>query len=169
MTPKDKRLLDEDEVMQICFVTDDAERSARWFSELTGKPMPTEARAADPEVAQAVYDGQPARVGCTIRMFAFGNIDVEFLQPGPERSAWRDLLEAKGPGCHHIAFRTRNLQNRHAYLEGKGHRLLQCGEFDGGHGRYAYYDTVPDLGVMVELLEFDRDKEPQGAEARTAE
>lgn len=42
-----------------------------------------------------------------------------------------------------------------------GHRLLQHGEFDGGHGRYAYYDTVPDLGVMIELLEFDSDKEVQ--------
>ena len=169
--PADKRLLDEDEVMQICFVTHDAEASARWFSELTGKPVPPEGRAADPDEAQAIYDGQPARVGCTIRMFAFGNIDVEFLEPGPEKSAWRDLLEEKGPGCHHIAFRTRNLTNRHAYLEGKGHRLLQRGEFHGGHGRYAYYDTVPDLGVMVELLEFDKDKEPQGAPeaARAAE
>jgi catechol 2,3-dioxygenase-like lactoylglutathione lyase family enzyme len=157
----DTRLLDEDAVMQICFVTDDAEKSARWFADLTGKPMPAEGRAADPDEAQAIYDGQPARVGCTIRMFEFGNIDVEFLQPGPEQSAWRDLLEAKGPGCHHIAFRTRNLTRRNAYLEDKGHRLLQRGEFDGGHGRYAYYDTVKDLGVMVELLEFDRDKEPQ--------
>ena len=161
----DTRLLDEDAVMQICFVTEDAEKSARWFADLTGKQMPPEGRAADPDEAQAVYDGQPARVGCTIRMFAFGNIDVEFLQPGPEKSAWRDLLEARGPGCHHIAFRTRNLTRRHAYLEQKGHRLLQRGEFDGGHGRYAYYDTVPDLGVMLELLEFDADKEPQGAAA----
>ena len=95
-------------------------------------------------------------------MFAFGNIDVEFLQPGPEKSAWRDLLEEKGPGCHHIAFRTRNLTKRHEYLEAKGHPLLQRGEFDGGHGRYAYYDTVPDLGVMIELLEFNKDMEPQG-------
>jgi hypothetical protein len=158
----DTRLLDEDAVMQICFVTDDAEKSARWFADLTGKPMPPEGRAADPDEAQAIYDGQPARVGCTIRMFAFGNIDVEFLQPGPEKSAWRDLLEAKGPGCHHIAFRTRNLTRRNAYLEEKGHRLLQRGEFDGGHGRYAYYDTVPQLGVMIELLEFDKDKEIQG-------
>jgi hypothetical protein len=64
-------------------------------------------------------------VGCKIRMFKFGNIDVEFLEPGPEKSAWRDLLEEKGPGCHHIAFRTRNLTGRGAYLESKGHRLLQ--------------------------------------------
>lgn len=157
----DKRLLDEDEVMQICFVTDDVDKSAQWFADLTGKPMPSLGKAAEPEEAKAIYNGKPASVGCKIRMFKFGNIDVEFLEPGPEKSAWRDLLEQKGPGCHHIAFRTRNLTNRDAYLESKGHKLLQRGEFDGSHGRYAYYDTVKDLGVMVELLEFDKDKEAQ--------
>lgn len=70
--------------------------------------------------------------------------------------------------CCHIAFRTRNLTDRHAFLEGKGHRLLQRGEFHGGHGRYAYFDTVADLGAMIELLEFDRDKEPQGPPAAAA-
>ncbi|QDY70431.1 VOC family protein [Qingshengfaniella alkalisoli] len=157
----DTRLLDRDEVMQICFVTDDVEKSARWFAELTGKPLPEEGQAAGPEEARAIYRGEPATVGCRIMMFKFGNIDVEFLQPGPEKSAWRDLLEEKGPGCHHIAFRTRNLTKRNEYLESKGHELLQRGEFDGGHGRYAYYDTVRDLGIMIELLEFDADKEAQ--------
>lgn len=157
----DTRLLDEDAVMQICFVTHDALKSAQWFADLTGKPLPDEGRAAEPSQAQAIYKDQSAEVGCKIRMFAFGNIDVEFLEPGPEKSAWRDLLEQKGPGCHHIAFRTRNLKQRDAYLKEKGHALLQRGEFDGGHGRYAYYDTVKDLGVMVELLEFNEDMEPQ--------
>lgn len=157
----DTRLLDEDAVMQICFVTHDALASAQWFAELTGKPLPPEGKAAEPDEAQAIYRGRPAAVGCKIRMFAFGNIDVEFLEPGPEASAWRELLEEKGPGCHHIAFRTRNLTKRDAYLKSKGHGLLQRGEFDGGHGRYAYYDTVKDLGVMLELLEFNRDMEKQ--------
>lgn len=157
----DTRLLDEDAVMQICFVTHDALASAQWFADLTGKPLPPEGKAAEPDEAQVIYLGRPAAVGCKIRMFAFGNIDGEFLEPGPEASAWRDLLEAKGPGCHHIAFRTRNLTKRDAYLKSKGHDLLQRGEFDGGHGRYAYYDTVKDLGVMLELLEFNRDMEPQ--------
>ena len=157
----DKRLLDEDAIMQICFVTDNLEKSLDWFADLTGKTPSHIGGAAGHDEARAVYHGKPAEVSCRLAMFKFGNIDVEFLQPGPEKSAWRDLLEERGPGCHHIAFRTRNLTKRDAYLESKGHKLLQRGEFDGSHGRYAYYDTVKDLGVMVELLEFDKDKEPQ--------
>ncbi len=131
----DERLLDEDAIMQICFVTADVEKSARWFSELTGKPIPPEGKAAAPEEAQATYLGKPATVGCRIIMFKFGNIDFELLEPGPEKSAWRDILEEKGPGFHHFAFRTRNMSQRRAFLEAHGHAMLQSGEFDGSNGR----------------------------------
>ncbi len=154
-------ILSEDRIFQVCFVTEDVEKSAKWFSELTGKPIPEMGFAADPDEAEAIYNGKPARVGCKIIMFEFTNIDFEFLQPGPEKSAWRDLLEERGPGCHHIAFKTRNLTEKNKFLEDCGHKLLQRGEFDGGGGRYAYYDTAKELGALVELLEFDTDKEPQ--------
>jgi len=41
---------------------------------------------------------------------------------------------------------------------------LQRGEFDGGHGRYAYFDTINDLGIQIELLEWnsDMDRQPKG-------
>ena len=72
------------------------------------------------------------------------------------------MLEAKGPGVHHIAFKTRNMTERGKYLTGKGYTELQKAEFLGSHGRYAYYDTVKDLGIQIELLEFNTDMEPQG-------
>lgn len=157
----DGRLLDEDAIMQICFVTDDLERSLAWFADLTGKTPSHVGKAADADEARAVYHGKPAHVSCRLALFQFGNIDVEFLEPGPERSAWRDLLEEKGPGVHHIALRTRNLTSRSAYLVDKGAAELQRAEFDGGGGRYAYFDTTPQLGVQLELLEWDADKAPQ--------
>lgn len=156
-----ENLLDEDKVMQICFVTHNLEQSAQWFADLVGKPVPPIGKAAPPDQAQATYHGKPASVSCRLVLFEFGNIDVEFLEPGPEPSAWRDLLEERGPGVHHIAFKTRNMTAKSAFLTERDHTLLQSGEFDGGGGRYAYFDTVDQLGTMIELLEFDRDKEPQ--------
>jgi methylmalonyl-CoA/ethylmalonyl-CoA epimerase len=154
-------LLDEDAIMQICFVTHDAVKSALWFSDLTGKPMPQMTFSADADKACAEYRGRPAAVSCKIMMFNFGNVDLEFLEPGPEPSAWREVLEQKGPGCHHIAFKTRNLSERDAFLEKRGHQRLQKGEFQSGTGRYAYFDTMAELGALVELLEFDRDRVEQ--------
>ena len=58
----DKRLLDDDAIMQICFVTDDLEKSLDWFADLTGKtPSPIGAAAGHAE-AKAVYHGKPAEV-----------------------------------------------------------------------------------------------------------
>ena len=157
----DSRLLDEDAVMQICFVTDNLEKSLDWFADLTGKTPSHIGGAAPHDEAKAVYHGEPAQVSCRLALFRFANLDVEFLEPGPEKSAWRDLLEEKGPGVHHIAFKTRNMTKRGASLEAKGFAELQKAEFLGSHGRYAYYDTVKDLGIQIELLEFNADMEPQ--------
>ncbi|MEQ1901156.1 MAG: VOC family protein [Devosia sp.] len=157
----DNRLLDEDAVMQICFVTDNLERSLAWFSDLTGKEPSHIGGAAGHAEAKARYHGEPAEVSCRLAIFKFGNLDVEFLEPGPEKSAWRDLLEQKGPGVHHIAFKTRNMTKRAAYLTGKGFEELQRAEFLGSHGRYAYFDTTKDLGIQLELLEFNSDMEKQ--------
>jgi hypothetical protein len=150
---------DGTELLQICFVTEKLEESAGWFAKLTGLPLPPLGYAADPEKAQAVYGGRPARVGCRIMMFHFANIDLEFIEPGPEPSAWRDLLERKGRGFHHLAFKTRNLARDTTALEKGGHGLLQRGEFQSQTGRYAYFDTEEALGGLIELLEFDRDKQ----------
>ena len=53
----DNRLLDEDAVMQICFVTDNLEQSLEWFADLTGKAPSHIGKAADPDEAQARYGG----------------------------------------------------------------------------------------------------------------
>lgn len=152
----------ENAIMQICFVTENIEQSAAWFADLTGAPVPEVIEAGRSEAAQTVYMDRPHTAGCKLAFFRLDNLDIEFLEPGPEKSAWRDLLEERGPGCHHIAFRSRNLSKQTDYLEAKGHKMIQKGEFDGGGGRYAYFDTAKKLGVLFELLEMDSDREPQG-------
>lgn len=155
----DKRMLDEDLIVQIGFVTNDVAKSTAWFADLVGC-APGYSETVPPD-ARATYKGKNGKFGCKLQFFKFGNIEIEFIEPGPERSAWRDLLDEKGPGCHHIAFKTRNLTERTAYLESKGHELLQRGEFPTGGGRYAYFNTAHQLGALFELLEFDNDKEVQ--------
>lgn len=156
----DNRLLDEHSIIQLCFVTEDLNKTAEWLSELTGVAAgPVRPFAPD---ESAIYKGSRGhRFGCQIRFMDFGNIELEIIQPDKSPSAWRDLLNEKGPGFHHFAIKTRNLTKRKAYLESKGHELLQQGEFDNGGGRYAYFNTMSDLGALLELLEFDNDKEPQ--------
>ncbi|MDR1633899.1 MAG: VOC family protein [Bifidobacteriaceae bacterium] len=142
-------------VTQICFVTDDVERSAKYFAALLGIEPPTEyAKAADPAVARAVYRGQTnADVGCKIAMFTLGNLDIEFLEPDGRPSAWQELLDAKGPCIHHIAFASSDVDADLPKFAEHGAELAQKGDYDGNSGQYAYVDTVPQLGAFIELLQ----------------
>ncbi|MCD1636904.1 hypothetical protein K7H91_24435, partial [Martelella mediterranea] len=58
----DKRLLDEDKVMQLCFVTDNLEKSTAWFADLTGKEPAHIGKSAKADIAQATYMGKPAEI-----------------------------------------------------------------------------------------------------------
>ena len=154
----DKRLLDEDKVMQLCFVTDDLEKSTAWFADLTGKEPAHMGKSAKADIAQATYLGKPAEITFRLALFRFDNIDFEFLEPGPEPSTWREHLDKFGPSFHHFAFRTIDMAGRRDYLAGKGLPMIQHGEFEGNDGRYEYFDAMGQLGAIVELLEWDRDK-----------
>ena len=150
-------------IIQMCFVTDDLDRTANWLGELLKVPAGP-VRTLRPE-PNALYKGQGGAFTCRIRFIELGAMAIEIIEPGPEKSAWRDVLEARGPGFHHMGIKTRNLTEQRAYLEGRGHELIQIGGFDAGGGRYAYFNTMPQLGALIELLEFDDDTEPQGSGA----
>jgi hypothetical protein len=45
------------------------------------------------------------------------------------------------------------MKEKLAYLDSKGVRLVQRGEYTGG--RYAYVDSAAQLGAIIELLEND--------------
>lgn len=147
------KVLGTNRVLQACFITDDLERSSRWFADVLGIELPPIIPASPPEEAKVEYKGKPAEVTCTARHFMFINLDVEFIQPGPEPSSWRDWLEKHGPGFHHLAFGVKGISEKAAGLAEQGFAVLQKGEFTGG--RYSYLDTEKDLGAIVELLEFD--------------
>lgn len=150
-------LLTDGGIIQMCFVTGDLDQTADWLGDLLGVAAgPVRTVGPDPD---AVYNGKGGVFTCRIRFIELGSITIEIIEPGPEKSAWRDVLEMKGPGFHHMGIKTRNLEKHRAFLEGKGHELIQYGGFEGGGGRYAYFNTLPQLGALVELLEFDDDLE----------
>ncbi len=68
-------------------------------------------------------------------------------------ASWREDLDRKGEGVHHIAFQVKGMKEKLAALDAEGMPLLQKGEYTGG--RYAYVDAVKDLKVIIELLEND--------------
>jgi catechol 2,3-dioxygenase-like lactoylglutathione lyase family enzyme len=140
-------------VTQVGIIVRDIEARARAWSDILGLPMPDILITDTLDLAHTEYEGAPSPARAKLAFFHMGQIDVELIEPLGEPSTWNDQLQQQGDSLHHIAFQVTGMTEKLAYLEGKGIRLLQRGDYTGG--RYAYVDAGAQLGCVVELLEND--------------
>jgi methylmalonyl-CoA/ethylmalonyl-CoA epimerase len=141
-------------VCQIGLVVRDVAKSARAYADLFGVDVPGWSLTDPEEKAQTRYRGQPTQGRAKLAFFHLGSISLELIEPVGGPSTWQEFLETQGEGVHHIAFEIQGMDEQVEILARKGMPLVQRGEYTGG--RYAYIDGVPQLGVILELLENDR-------------
>jgi methylmalonyl-CoA/ethylmalonyl-CoA epimerase len=80
---------------------------------------------------------------------------VELLEPtGPESTVAR-FLERRGPGLHHIAFRTPDIRAEMRRLVDAGVELIDPEPRRGAHGLVAFAHPRSTGGVLVELVQRD--------------
>ena len=103
--------------------------------------------------AQTRFRGAPSPARAKLAFMKFGSLDIELIEPYTEPSTWREHLDTRGEGVHHIAFIIDGMKQKVADLEAHGFPLQQKGEYTGG--RYAYMETAKTLKTIVELLEND--------------
>lgn len=79
---------------------------------------------------------------------------VELLEPlGPDTTVGR-FLDRRGPGLHHIAYRTDDLEAELARLDAEGVELIDRVPRSGARGhRVAFLHPNAAGGVLVELVE----------------
>ena len=140
-------------ITQVGIIVGDIEARARAWSDILGLPMPEILVTDGVDIAQTEYAGAPSIARAKLAFFHMGQIDVELIEPIDEPSTWNDQLRQHGDSLHHIAVRIKGMKEKLAYLDGKGVRLIQRGEYPGG--RYAYVDSSTQLGAILELLEID--------------
>ncbi len=146
-----KPALNSQVITQIGFVVHDVEGTAAAYAAFFGVPMP-EITMSEPEaVAKTEYLNGPTTARAKLAFIDAGSVQIELIEPDQEPSTWREFLDIHGEGVHHIAFAIEGMEAAISTMEGRGMGLLQRGEFPGG--RYAYMDALPQLKVLVELLE----------------
>jgi methylmalonyl-CoA/ethylmalonyl-CoA epimerase len=146
---------DDQVIFQVAFVTNDIETTKKWCADFFEMPVPETNVTSGYKDTGAEYLGAPSEARAKLAFFRFGNTTLELIEPDDQPSCWREFLDRNGPGFHHLAFKVAGMKEKVARFEKLGNPLLQKGEFTGG--RYAYVDTEPQLGALIELLEFDRD------------
>jgi methylmalonyl-CoA/ethylmalonyl-CoA epimerase len=146
---------DDDVIFQVAFVTNDIEKTKEWCAKFFDMKSPETTVTRPRSETEAEYLGQPSDARAKLAFFKFGNTTLELIEPDSEPSCWREFLNRNGPGFHHFAFKVKGMKDKIVRFEKNGNPLLQKGEFTGG--RYAYIDTEPQLGALIELLEIDND------------
>lgn len=138
-------------VTQIGLVVKDIEKSIEAYSNVFGLPKPTVIITDSYEKAKTIYRGQASLAQAKLAFFDLGQVQIELIEPIGEPSTWKEVLDGKGEGVHHIAFQIKDTGKVVAYLEGKGITLVQQGHYEGG--MYSYLDANDQLGLVLELLE----------------
>lgn len=141
-------------VTQIGFVVNDIEKTSQAFADFLGVEKPQWSLTDTIDKTHGEFNGQPCPARAKLAFFHVGEtLDIELIEPDETPSVWRNVLNEKGEGVHHIAFVVNGMKEKILALEGNGMKLLQRGEYTGG--RYAYIDCVDQLKTIVELLEND--------------
>ena len=148
-----KPILGTHKLSQIAVIAKDVEATKRKWAEFLGVDIPPTVDAGEYAVTKTEYMGKPApEACCKMAFFNLEGCDFEIVQPNEARSTWRDFLEQRGEGLHHIAFQVEDIHEGIRACQEFGMVLTQWGNYGDGSGAYAYFDATESLNCFIELL-----------------
>jgi methylmalonyl-CoA/ethylmalonyl-CoA epimerase len=143
-------------VAQVAIVCKDVEACSKRWAAILGlvPPASFNTTKAGHEVGLS-YRGKPSDARVKMAFLKAANVQLEFVQPVGEGSAWKEGLDQNGEGVHHLGFQVQDLERTIAAFEKQGIGIVQRGRYDSNNGTYVYLESAPKLGVMIELLHSD--------------
>lgn len=149
----DRNLLNTNVVAQIGVVVKDIEKTSQAIADFFGMDKPEIIMTPSREKAKTVFRVKPTEARAKLAFFQLGNLQLELIEPDREPSTWKEFLDERGEGVHHLAFRITGMKEKIERLNKNGIPLIQSGEYPGG--RYAYLDAGDVLRMIIELVEND--------------
>jgi hypothetical protein len=105
-------------------------------------------------VDELTVRGAPAEFSMRLAFYG-ASPELELIQPLEGPSIYAEWLAGQGGGLHHLAIAVTSLDEATAAMERAGFATLQAGRgfAPDGRGGFAYYDTAPALGYVLEAVE----------------
>lgn len=139
-------------IFQNAWVVEDLETAIeRWVDEMGIGPFFVAEHGA--QFTNLKYRGQPSELSMTVALAQAGPIQVELIQPTTDKPcAYRDSVPEGTTAFHHMCVWTHDIDADTAYFEALGYPAANIGK--AGQAWFAYYDTRPLMGCMLEVVEY---------------
>jgi hypothetical protein len=107
-----------------------------------------------PEGAEGLlYRGKPLESDYRALVARLGNMQIEVIQPDEKPNPWKEFLDTRGEGIHHIGFQVNDVEGEVSRLTGSGAEVPFIGKINGKTG--AAYVDLNVANIVLELTSFN--------------
>ena len=144
-------------IVKIGIVTDNAEETARRLTDLFAPAEPYDSHEPPTtpysEERWQRYKGEPVSgIQMKTRLVYLEPVYFEIVQPvGEAKSPWHDHLKQYGTSVCFISFYIEGFEQHLDFMGKQGFPVIF--EEEKGFERYAYFDTMRELGFTLEMKE----------------
>lgn len=147
-----------EKVVQIAIVTRDIRASAKRWADLLGLPEAPITTTRPGREVKVRYRGKESGGQARLTFFKAGQVVIELIEPVGGDTAWKEYLDQYGEGVQHIGLQVTDLEGSVQRMQQLGYEEIHRGRYDKDNGTYIYFDTMKQLGTVVELLHSDPKK-----------
>lgn len=136
-------------IFQNAWVVDDVEAACmQWVNQLgVGPFFLTE---YTDQFEQVEYRGKPGKLSMIVALAQAGDVQVELIQPTVPTCAYRDSVPSGSMGFHHMCAWSDDVGRDAEYFAGLGYPTANRAKV--GPAEFAYFDTRPLMGCMLEVV-----------------
>ena len=142
---------------QVAFVVRDLGAAQRFFRQSMGIPRFYVIENFGSRATDKTFRGDSAEHDFTIAIAYSGNTQIELIQHLSGNTCYKEFVERKGEGMHHLGFFLDNREQHQAILaefKRNGFSVLQSGRFVDA--LYTYFDTESAIGAIMEIVYLDQ-------------
>lgn len=117
-----------------------------------GPFKPYDFSSLSPLVGKCLFRGMPYEGTSKLLVGKIGDVTVELFQPIEGESPFKEFLDRKGEGVHHLAFTVDDLDREVARFTDQGVNILHSARQENGGGAIYLEIGVPDFNIELEQL-----------------
>jgi hypothetical protein len=148
------------EISQVAVVVRDMKNTIENYWKMLGLGPWSIYTFAPPALTEMTVHGKPTSYSMRLAETTVGGVIIEVLEPLEGPSIYKEFLEQKGGGAHHVAcYKVPDVREALTNFKKMGIEVLQSGKFD--EVEFYYLDTEKTLGIVTEIVKDGKIRPPE--------